>query len=405
VTPTPEEPPEEGPDTDNSGSSPFDADAASRGWIDPDDRLWRHPSELAARATKTAGTRPILTRHPRATLLIGAASTLAAVAWTIVLLSPPSDHADLLLGGSGAAEVPVTNLALQGGTVPSAAQTAGHSMVQLRAVTSHGTVSLVGVAVAEGGLVATSANGLSGLRSISMVDSDGHRSRASVVGVDRASDIALVSVPDDVPVAPFADDAALSEGSADMTLSVAPPAANAAADPAATAAVTLHCQYGTVTGIDTEVVGGSAKGMPVITSAATAVNQQAGDPLLNQEGSVIGILYTAGPSSTYLPTQLVLGVADDLRSTGRVVHGWLGVQGDTATGSRGARVAALMPGSPAAGLLQGGDVVVAMGSVPIRSMADLRARLYVMAPETTVGLSVADGSSTHVVDVTLGASP
>ena len=38
-------------------------------------------------------------------------------------------------------------------------------MVQLRAVTSHGVVSLAGVAVAEGGLVATTADGLSGLRS------------------------------------------------------------------------------------------------------------------------------------------------------------------------------------------------------------------------------------------------
>jgi S1-C subfamily serine protease len=64
-----------------------------------------------------------------------------------------------------------------------------------------------------------------------------------------------------------------------------------------------------------------------------------------------------------------------------------------------------MAGSPAAGLLQAGDVVVAMGSMPIRSMADLRARLYVMAPKTEVGLSVVDGSSSTVVDVTLSPSP
>ena len=81
------------------------------------------------------------------------------------------------------------------------------------------------------------------------------------------------------------------------------------------------------------------------------------------------------------------------------------MEGATATGSNGVRVAALMSGSPATGLLHPGDVVVALGSVPIRSMADLRARLYVMAPESKVGLSVLDGSTTHVVDVTLGASP
>ncbi len=50
---------------------------------------------------------------------------------------------------------------------------------------------------------------------------------------------------------------------------------------------------------------------------------------------MIGLLYTSGSSSTYLPTHLVLGVADDLRSTGRVVHGWLGVEGATAPGTVG----------------------------------------------------------------------
>jgi S1-C subfamily serine protease len=396
VTPTPEEPREEGPDKDNSATSPFDTDPELRGWIDPDDRLWRHPSELAARGARAVGTRPILTRHPRATLFLGAAATLAAVAWAIVLMSPPSNHIGLSTSSDSAADVSVTTLALRGDPVPTSVQVAGHSMVQLRAVTSHGIVSLVGVAVAEGGLVATTADGLAGLRGISMISSDGRRLKASVIGVDEASDVALVSVPDDVPVAPFADDAALTEGNDAMTLSVALPVHGT---------VTLHCQDGTLTGIDTEIASGWAKGMPAITSAVTPVNEQPGDPLLNQEGQVIGLLYTSGSSSTYLPAQLVLGVADDLRSTGRVVHGWLGVEGATAPGTVGARVAALMTGSPAAGLLQPGDVVVAVGSTPIRSMADLRARLYVMAPKSTVGLSVLDGASTHVVDVTLGASP
>jgi S1-C subfamily serine protease len=145
--------------------------------------------------------------------------------------------------------------------------------------------------------------------------------------------------------------------------------------------------------------------MPALTSSAPAVNQEPGDPLLNQEGDVIGLLYGSGPSSTFLPTQLVLGVADDLRSTGHVAHGWLGVEGSTAAGSGGAEVATLMAGSPATGLLHPGDIVVALGSVPIRSMADLRARLYVLPPDSTVGLSVTDGSTTHVVDVTLSSSP
>jgi hypothetical protein len=38
-------------------------------------------------------------------------------------------------------------------------------------------------------------------------------------------------------------------------------------------------------------------------------------------------------------------------------------------------------------------------------MADLRGRLYVMAPNSKIQLSVQQGAATHIVDVTLGASP
>ena len=93
---------------------------------------------------------------------------------------------------------------------------------------------------------------------------------------------------------------------------------------------------------------------------------------------MIGILYHAG-ALVHLPPDPAGARAWPTISAppGSVSHGWLGVKGATASGSGGARVAALMTGSPATGLLHPGDVVMAMGSVPIRSMADLRARLYV----------------------------
>jgi putative serine protease PepD len=402
VTPTPQEPPEEGAEREDSGSPVYGSDASLRGWIDPDDRLWRHPSEVATGAGRGASTPLSGIRHPRTMILIGAAATLAAIAWAIVLISPASDQPAATTASDNAPEIPVTTLALQNDQVPAPAAAAGRSVVQLEADTSHGVVSLVGVAVAEGGLVATTADGLSGLQSLWMVGTDGRRVRASVLSADGSSDLALVSVPDDLPVAPFADDAALTDGSADVTLSMTAESGGA---------MTLHAGTGSVTSIGTMIGSGWAKGMPGITSTTpSSFSEEPGDPLLNKDGAVIGILYQAGTpststSSTFLPTQLVLGVADDLRSTGKVSHGWLGVQGTTAPGSGGAEVAQLMTGSPAAGILQPGDVVVALGGVPIRSMADLRGRLYVLASKSTIELSVLEGATTHVVDVTLGASP
>ena len=397
MTPTPQEPPEEGPETEDSGSPVYGSDASLRGWIDPDDRLWRHPSEVATGAVRTAKTPLGGIRHPRTMVLIGAAATLAAIAWAIVLISPASDQPAATTASDNAPEIPMTTLAGESEQVPALAATAGRSVVQLQANTSHGIVSLVGVAVAEGGLVATTANGLSGLESLWMIGTDGRPVRASVLSVDESSDLALVSVPDDLPVAPFADDATLTAGSPDLTLSMTAPTSGT---------MTLHAEAGSVTSIGTMIGSGLAKGMPGITSTVPSVqSEQPGDPLLNREGAVIGILYQAGTSSTFLPAQLVLGVVDDLRSTGKVSHGWLGVRGTAAPGSGGAEVAQLMAGSPAAGVMQPGDIVVALGAVPIRSMADLRGRLYVMAPNSKIELSVLEGATTHVVDVTLGASP
>ena len=205
-------------------------------------------------------------RHPRTMILIGAAATLAAIAWAIVLISPASDQPAATTASDNAPEIPMTTLAGESEQVPALAATAGRSVVQLQANTSHGIVSLVGVAVAEGGLVATTANGLSGLESLWMIGTDGRPVRASVLSVDESSDLALVSVPDDLPVAPFADDATLTAGSPDLTLSMTAPTSGT---------MTLHAEAGSVTSIGTMIGSGLAKGMPGITSTVPSVTLMA----------------------------------------------------------------------------------------------------------------------------------
>jgi hypothetical protein len=226
VTPSRQDPPFGGPDDDGQDGPTDDFDVPLRGWIDPEDRLWRHPSEIApqGQGAQFDSPAPSLLHHHRSTamVLVGAGAVLAAMAWVVILLSPSSDRPMVSDGGGAMTDAPLTTLASNRETIPNAASAAGQSLVQLRASTSHGVVSLVGVAVAEGGLVATTASSLNGLRSIDMVGSDGKLLRSSVVGVDRDSDVALVNVPDDVPVAPFADDNSLGTGSGDMTLSMTP---------------------------------------------------------------------------------------------------------------------------------------------------------------------------------------
>ena len=59
---------------------------------------------------------------------------------------------------------------------------------------------------------------------------------------------------------------------------------------------------------------------------------------------------------------------------------------------------------PAQGKLTVGQVIVAVNAMPVRTMAELRARLYVLAPGAAVAVSVQQASGTKVVDLTLGGS-
>jgi S1-C subfamily serine protease len=330
-------------------------------------------------------------------VLVGVGAVMAAVAWVIVLLSPASEHPLESASLDTAANGSLTTLAGAQNALPAAAEAAGHSIVELQATTTHGTVLLVGVAVAEGGLVATTADLLTGLRRIDMVGPGGTLQAASVLAMDKTSDVALVNVPDDLPVAPFADDTDLHSGDPDLALTFVPAGAHA---------VALHCTPGEVTDVGAAIASGPATTMPSITSAPANPSLMAGEPLLSGDGSVLGILYDPDPgtSATFLPSDLVVGVADDLRSQNRVVHGWLGVQGTDAPDGGGAKVAQVQSGGPAAGRLQVGQLITAVNATPVRTMAEVRALLYVLPPGTAISLSVQQPAGTKVVDVTLGTS-
>ena len=99
-------------------------------------------------------------------------------------------------------------------------------------------------------------------------------------------------------------------------------------------------------------------------------------------------------AAVFLPAEVVLGVAQQLVTSGQVDHGWLGVETsdvgsanpvtvETATTSAGtsppdgARLDSVDQNSPAAEAgLQPGDVVVGIDGNPVHSKSELAARLY-----------------------------
>ena len=262
-------------------------------------------------------------------VLVGVGAVMAVVAWVIVLLSPPSEHPLESGTQDTAASGPLTTLAGAQNAIPAAAQTAGHSIVELEATTSHGTVLLVGVAVAEGGLVATTADPLSGLEHLDMVGPGGQLQAASVVATDKTSDVALVDVPEDLPVAPFADDSTLHERGPRPR-----PDLRAGGRPYRGAA--LHARCGHRRRRRPSRPGPPRRCRPSPRRRPRPPSWPA-SRCSTPPGRCSASCTTptrGPPPPPSFPSGLVVGVADDLRSQNRVVHGWLGVEGTDASDGR-----------------------------------------------------------------------
>src|SRR5580692_4968706 len=97
VSGLPDEPESGDPGRDEGGADPDEPESPLRGWIDPDDRLWRHPSEqvpVVPAAGAAAG--PVLSPPPKRSfrgplmVSIGAVAVIAVGAFVYVLLSPAS---------------------------------------------------------------------------------------------------------------------------------------------------------------------------------------------------------------------------------------------------------------------------------------------------------------------------
>jgi serine protease Do len=149
-----------------------------------------------------------------------------------------------------------------------------------------------------------------------------------------------------------------------------------------------------------------------------------GGPLINTRGQVVGIntlIFTQGaPQSAgvgfAVPINVAKEVVPQLRETGRVIRGWLGVyiqpvSEDMAKSlkmrdSKGAIVSEVTPGSPAekAGM-KPGDVVLAADDRPVQDNGDLSRYISTRPPGTNVKLKVFRDGAEKTISVTLGTVP
>jgi len=148
-----------------------------------------------------------------------------------------------------------------------------------------------------------------------------------------------------------------------------------------------------------------------------------GGPTFNLTGEVIGIntaIYSPNGGSVGIgfavPSNVATVVYNQIRSSGKVSRGWLGVQIQEVTppiaaslglkDEGGALVAAVTANSPAAkaGIKQG-DVILSFNGIPVKQLRDLPRAVAAAAPDSETSLTVWRSGKSTELRASLGEAP
>ena len=419
---------------DEGGETDEDLDRI-RGWVHPDDRLWRHPSEIGSspRGPGRPGGGSVQPDTDSVLLAGGHLGRRGAAPWlicgslciAIVVAAVAVVVADTSEGSITATTTalplrtppttePGTSMSDETAELDARVSKVRPSTVALHVVRAGGSSDVMGVVAEAGGIVVTTGRAVSGETGITAVEPNGTRVAAAVLAVDPISDLAVVQIEDDLPAASF-DPASPGAGSTAMAIALQP-------HPHAVPTPLVYA--GTVVAAGTTVAGDRA----TATFASMAVRvplgrSDLGSPLIDEGGNVAGLLDVttgsgADQGAVFLPAELVAGVVRQLVSSGAVDQGWFGAEGwpttETAAVSAteasvpsvpglGALLTSVTKDGPAAQAgLAAGDLVQAVDGTPVHSMADLVTQLYPDPPGTTVAVTFERAQSSETVQVQLG---
>ena len=263
-----------------------------------------------------------------------------------------------------------------------------------------------GFIVSADGYIVTNVHVVRGASEIVVRLADHSEHRASLVGGDPRTDIALLKIDaGGLPALPFGDSDRLQVGEPVMA---------------------IGNPFGLEQSVTTGIVSakerfiGAGPYDDFIQTDASINPGNSGGPLVDSRGALIGI-NTAIFSQTggsvgigfAIPVNIAKDVLPQLRVSGKVVRGYLGVavmpvspevqRALKLPAARGALVAEVVPRSPAAsaGLTQG-DVITSLQDVKIQSPTELTRRVAGTPPGTPVRLQVARKDGEHTMSVALG---
>lgn len=269
-----------------------------------------------------------------------------------------------------------------------------------------------GFIISADGYVITNNHVVEGADEIQVNLNDRRVFDAQVIGLDEPSDLALLKIDMvGLPFISFGDSDALRVG--EWVLAIGSPFG-----------LEFSAAAGIVSAKGRSVPGRSTYNYMSFIQTDVAINQgNSGGPLFNLDGEVIGInsqiLSSTGGSngiSFSIPSNVAINVVAQLRDSGKVERGLLGVrmrEVDYALAAifgmerpQGAFVDEVQPGSPAAAAgVEDEDIIVEFNSHQIDHFTDLPFYVGQYRPGTEAGVTVyRDGSLEHLT-VVLGSSP
>lgn len=370
----------------------------------PDDRLWRHPSEMAV--NRPPGRRQLW--------VVGLTSALAA---SVLSTGLAVLAGNLLDAGGGQRAVdtaglfPQPTLTNAPTDVVEVAERVRPAIVQLK-VEKGRAGSGSGVLFRSDGHLLTNAHVVDGATSVVVVLASGREVAARVVGSDPDSDTAVVKVDGGpYPVASLGSTADLKVGQ--EAIAIGSPL-GLSGGPSVTVGVVsaLHRSVRTRTGQNL---------IDMVQTDAPIAPGSSGGALLDSNGRVIGITTAVAMTDTgaegfgfATPIDAARSAAEQLITTGKVVTVWLGVEGSDLDGATavelnvegGAMIEKVKADSPAekAGLAPR-DVIVKVDGKPVTSMGMLVVTVRAHRPGDVFTVEIVRDRQRHGMTVSVAERP
>ena len=259
-----------------------------------------------------------------------------------------------------------------------------------------------GVIVSADGYVLTNNHVIAGANDIQVLLYDGRVAKATLVGADEETDLAVLKIEaGNLPVIQMADPKKLRVG--DVVLAIGNPLN-----------LNQTVTMGIISAIGRQLNNSSPEDF-IQTDAAINLGNSGG-ALVNSNGDLVGIntlligkAANAEGIGFAIPVDTATNVLRQLIATHYVIRGWLGANygfvpvaadsGLPAAAARGAQVTDVYPGSPAAiAGLQPRDILLRLGNDDIRDPADLSRHEAALKPGSKVEVSgLRNGVPFHVM--------